>query len=397
MSAQEDYAEAEYRIEEARDSGANRLALFGLLDLEQFPPVIATLTNLKFLHAGGTRISDLTPLRRLKTLQTLELDSTQVSDLTPLQWLTALQNLTLNNTQTIDLAPLHALTALRTLYLSGTLVADLAPLQGLKAMQDLPLSGTRVTDLRPLAKLRFEETGSPARRGLYYKDTPALRDPKLADLCKIKDDSDRTQQTLAYLRSLPEPPAPLPWQTDQNSHHDSQGANDTTPAPEIATAQSHIQFILSHAATSQVEAQRIAEQIRFALRDVPATHGNQLPPVLRSMLDLADVFDRLSTAPIAPEDQGREDRLRREIARLEAQVEKLTDALKDETAAREAAEALANTQGFWSNYKSSLAKAAGQGTVALIGIASPVSLFYFLGPDHPLVQAYLTVLGRLPK
>ncbi|MEL6586598.1 MAG: hypothetical protein AAFQ50_08030, partial [Pseudomonadota bacterium] len=69
--------------------------------------------------------------------------------------------------------------------------------------------------------------------------------------------------------------------------------------------------------------------------------------------------------------------------------------------AKKAAEALAKANGFWAEYRSSVAKASGVATVAatfgLVTVACPSAMIYFLGIDHPAVQALLTILGKLPK
>ncbi|WP_146343828.1 leucine-rich repeat domain-containing protein [Phaeobacter marinintestinus] len=180
------------------------------------------LTAVQSLGLINTQISDISPLRGLTAVQTLGLNSTQVSDISPLQGLTALQILSLSSTQVSDISPLQGLTALQTLDFTSTQVSDISPLQGLTALQDLYLSRTQIVDLRPLRDLSFDiqtklgVSGLQIKRsvsGLSFQDTPATRaDPELARLSEIKEDNNRTQQTLAYLRSLPAPPAPLPWQ-----------------------------------------------------------------------------------------------------------------------------------------------------------------------------------------
>jgi hypothetical protein len=66
-------------------------------------------------------------------------------------------------------------------------------------------------------------------------------------------------------------------------------------------------------------------------------------------------------------------------------------------AARLAAEALAKKDGFIASFRKASGTAAGAGTIALVGVGVPTAAVYFLGADHPLVHAFLTVVGRLPK
>jgi Leucine-rich repeat (LRR) protein len=105
------------------------------------------------LNLSLSKLSDLTPLKGLTSLQELYLDGTHVTDLTALQGLTSLQRLWLNQTQVSDLTPLHGLTDLIVLYLNGTRVSDLTALEGLTSLRELYLNQTRVSDLTALRVL----------------------------------------------------------------------------------------------------------------------------------------------------------------------------------------------------------------------------------------------------
>ena len=364
--AQKAYKAAEQRIAEAREreDGASEIS-FNTVDcraLTRIPPEIADLT----------------------ALTDVDLDTTSIADLAPLSPLTGLLRLVLNQTGVTDLTPLSALTGLKILSLAETGVTDLAPLEALTGLQDLYLHGTKVIDLRPLRDLDRLGTNRPP--GLAFRDTPATaHDAELARLARINDTKDRAEQTRAYLHTLPPWPDPLPWE-------DKTRDTGNGPGAKAEIAQTQIAFLLDHAAVSQVTAETTASQIRHALRDI-----NDRPPVLKTMGDVADVLDRLAKAPIGPGNPEREAELTARIAELEAQVQTLTAQLADAKAAREAAEALAGAPGFWSKYKSAAGTPAGAGTVALAGITAPTALVYFLGADHPLIQAFLTVTGRLPR
>ncbi len=222
---------------------------------------LSGLTALQALHLDNTQVAELAPLSGLTALQELYLSNTQVTELAPLSGLTALQRLTLDNTQVAELAPLSGLTALQTLYLSGTQVAELAPLSGLTALQTLHLGNTQVAELAPLSGLTALQTlyldntqvaelaplsamhsvdllwlnntkvsdmrplvDHPgllrgAERGwipLAFKNTPATRlDPDgLGRLAEIKDDKQRTIETLAYLKTLDRWPPQVPASPD---------------------------------------------------------------------------------------------------------------------------------------------------------------------------------------
>ena len=100
-------------------------------------------------------ISDLSPLKDLKVLQTMTLTNNQVKDLKPLETVTALQYLELSGNQVEVLTPLAALSNMRSLYLSNNKVSDLKPLEKLEKLTSLYVDGNQVVDLTPLAKLSW--------------------------------------------------------------------------------------------------------------------------------------------------------------------------------------------------------------------------------------------------
>jgi len=121
----------------------------------------AVLKNLTELDLTGwiipdlfpSPLTDVSPLKELKSLATLDLNFTKVSDVSPLKGLTNLTTLNLMNTKVSDVAPLKELTNLTTLNLNGTQVSDVSPLKGLKNLNKLFLEGTKVSDASPLKEL----------------------------------------------------------------------------------------------------------------------------------------------------------------------------------------------------------------------------------------------------
>jgi len=79
------------------------------------------------LNLSLSTLSDLTPLKRLTSLQDLLLDQTQVSSLTALQGLTSLQKLSLDQTPVSDLTALQGLTNLQGLWINQTRSATWGP------------------------------------------------------------------------------------------------------------------------------------------------------------------------------------------------------------------------------------------------------------------------------
>lgn len=106
------------------------------------------------------------------------------------------------------------LNKLESLHLHDTQVADIAPLAGMQALEWLELSDTQVADLRPVAEIDKLIDGARewSFNGLHFRRIPATRlDPEgLGRLAEIEDNAERTEKTLAYLKSLdrwpPDPP-----------------------------------------------------------------------------------------------------------------------------------------------------------------------------------------------
>lgn len=171
---------------------------------------LSALTGLRALHLDGTKVRDLTQLARLTELETLSLRSTAVSDLEPLTALTRLEFLSLSHTPVRDLSPLAKLHSLERLDIEYSRVSDLSPLAALTGLKLLSLHGTNVSDLRPIRDLAL--TSMAGTSGLMFFGTAATRnDPELARLADIVDIRESTTQTLAYLKTLPPWPEPLPW------------------------------------------------------------------------------------------------------------------------------------------------------------------------------------------
>lgn len=152
--------------------------------------------------------------------------------------------------------------------------------------------------------------------------------------------------------------------------------------------------MLSHAATSQVTADTTADQIRYALRDIPADPGsNRLPDVLQAALDTARVLERLAKEDLRTTNTAAEDMLRARIAELETALEEMTIALANEKKAKDAAQEKLKAGGVWANYKSATGKTMGVGQFALARTGIPATVLYFLGANHPLVVALLKLLS----
>jgi hypothetical protein len=373
------------------------------------------LAGLRELFLDDTQITDFEPLAQLKELRTLSLDNTKITDLRPLANLGSLHGLNLDNTNTFNLEPLKSLRSLIGLSLSRTQISNLAPLAGLRALQDLSMEETLITDLASLVGLtnlavlsvdgckiedmrsiaKLEKLGSSGPPGLTFLYTSATeRDKRLAELAKIEDHEERTRETLAYLRTLPPWPEPYtPAATPDGSPPQPIG----TVVPKVQTAKAQIQSLVRNALVTRISAQNFAAQIEDALRDVPATNGNNLAEPLQTMLEFAEVLRNLApeTTPVTdPLDRAH---LELRIAQLEALVSRLSGQLSDETKRREAAEALSKKDGFIATHNKSFATEAGKWNARIIYIGVPSAAIYFLGAENALVATLSKVLTGVLK
>lgn len=183
----EPYVKALQLITDARARRAYDLYL-AEMGLGILPQEIAELWWLRSLALGDyiytSGITDIAAVGYLKSLEWLELAGTPTSSISPLRGLTRLRYLGLSRTRTFDLTPIRGLTSLCALDLTGSSVRDLTPIR------DLPFEPP--------------EADEP-NWGLAFANTPATEnDPELRRLSEIPDRVQRTRETLAYLKTLPE-------------------------------------------------------------------------------------------------------------------------------------------------------------------------------------------------
>lgn len=108
---------------------------------------------------GSARVTDLSPLRRLKRLTRLWLNDLQITDLAPIRDLKGLRRLSLSGSKGIsDLTPLMELRYLRHLYLQGAAEnLDLSPLRHLRNLTVILGEGQRITGAEHLGRtIRIE-------------------------------------------------------------------------------------------------------------------------------------------------------------------------------------------------------------------------------------------------
>ncbi|AMV20686.1 protein kinase domain-containing protein [Planctomyces sp. SH-PL14] len=128
-----------------REDGRLALDLSGTKVRDLAPLAGAPLATLKLSRCG--ELSDLSPLKGMELIE-LSLFATKVSDLGPLREMRTLESLSLGRTAISDLAGLRGLN-LKVLECREAAISDLEPLRGMP-LESLMLMGTRVTNLSPL-------------------------------------------------------------------------------------------------------------------------------------------------------------------------------------------------------------------------------------------------------
>jgi hypothetical protein len=111
--------------------------------------------SLALLDLENHEISDVTPLKDLKRLQSLNLAKNKIKDITPLATVSALQYLQLEDNEISSIEPVAKLEKLNSLYLSRNKIEDISHVVGLKKLWSLYLGGNQIADVKPLSDLKW--------------------------------------------------------------------------------------------------------------------------------------------------------------------------------------------------------------------------------------------------
>ncbi len=114
---------------------------------------IVYLKNLLKLKISGVLLRDISPLRKLRKLESIELHSTVLRDIAPLKGLCRLRKLNLASTRVSDITPITNLRELLYLNLSETDVSDLSAILSLTKLVALNLSASKTIDISSLTNL----------------------------------------------------------------------------------------------------------------------------------------------------------------------------------------------------------------------------------------------------
>jgi Leucine-rich repeat (LRR) protein len=164
---------------------------------------IAGLANLRYLKCISTEVTDLAPIAGLTNLSVLAISDTRVRDLEPIAGLDKLHYLECEATEITDLGPIARLTALEELHVAGTDVRDLAPISGLEKLRHLDCSSTGIIDILPLIRLTTLATLRIVRTGVRdLRPLTGLIDLKYLDCTSTKITDLQPLTGLANLQYL---------------------------------------------------------------------------------------------------------------------------------------------------------------------------------------------------
>lgn len=113
------------------------------------------LTNIKKLDiSGNSFIKDLSPLRKLQSLEFLNVSKTGITEIMPVKDMMNLQTLNISSCAILDLSPVSGLNNLQVLDISSTKISDITSITGLRNLRRLSLNNCVFADISPIYKLK---------------------------------------------------------------------------------------------------------------------------------------------------------------------------------------------------------------------------------------------------
>ena len=129
------------------------------------------------IRLAENAISDVSPLKGLKRLQSLSLEKNSIKDITTIGSLAALQYLNLEHNQVRDLKPIKGLVKLNSVYLTDNKINDISPLKDMKKVWSLYVGDNSIKDISVVADL-------PWLKSLEFRDN-SVED--ISALAKIRE------------------------------------------------------------------------------------------------------------------------------------------------------------------------------------------------------------------
>ncbi len=163
---------------------------------------LTLLKNVKAITFSANRITDITPLFELTSLERLMLNCDPIRSIEGIQALQNLESIDLSHTEISDITPLLEIPSLYSIDVSDTYVSSIDGIENLPLLIDLRIGGTNVSDISALKKVNysFANWGNGFTLFLgstYLRDFSALQSiPKFAEL---GIGSVRSDQYLPYI------------------------------------------------------------------------------------------------------------------------------------------------------------------------------------------------------
>ena len=118
------------------------------------PKWMSVLSKLGILNLKERFALDLSPIRKLNTLETLYIWNTPVKDIKPITNLTNLQLLSFVNAPVTNFKPLKDMVNLKVLSITGPALSNLESVKNLVHLKELHLCGSYLSNLEPVSKLK---------------------------------------------------------------------------------------------------------------------------------------------------------------------------------------------------------------------------------------------------
>ena len=149
---------------------------------------LALLKNAKAITFEANRVSDISPLYQIKTLENLTLNCNPIKSIEGIEALQNLKSITMVCTEISDISPLFRIPSMKYISFENTYVGSIEGIENLKGLVGLRTGNSNITDLSPLNKIDFsyvDETEGfafEAKESLIKDFSPIARIPKFSEI-----------------------------------------------------------------------------------------------------------------------------------------------------------------------------------------------------------------------
>lgn len=166
---------------------------------------LATIANCTKIEINAGEFFDISELRGFSGLSSLIISQTPINglavvDASPLSSLTNLRELNLGDTKIRNIEALARLTHLESLSIRETLVRDLSPISGYALLKTLDIRGTEISDLSALSKIETLQELSIG--GIQIPGLVRLRNLKNLKTLNVIEHGDIDLSTIGELSNL---------------------------------------------------------------------------------------------------------------------------------------------------------------------------------------------------